>query len=171
MRDFPSARSKDLIIEELADEVLVYDLSTDKAHCLNRMSALIWKNCDGTTSESELAVILQRELGTPTSTQVVKLGLEELAGHGLLQEDVVASPGERLSRRRLIQNLGLSAAMALPLIMSISAPAAAGAGSTTNPCVANPRGFGCPCISDADCDSGNCNVGVCGPELRPARTR
>ena len=171
MRDFPSARSKDLIIEELADEVLVYDLSTDKAHCLNRMSALIWKNCDGTTSESELAVILQRELGTPTSTQVVKLGLEELAAHGLLQEDMGASPGERLSRRRLIQNLGLSSAMALPLIMSISAPAAAGAGSTTNPCVANPRGFGCPCISDADCDSGNCNVGVCGPELRPARTR
>ena len=171
MRDFPTARTKDLIIEELADEVLVYDLITDKAHCLNRMSALIWKNCDGTTSESELAVILHRELGTPTSTQVVRLGLEELAGHGLLQGDVVASPGERLSRRRLIQNLGLSVAMALPLIMSISAPAAAGAGSTTNPCVANPRGFGCPCISDADCDSGNCNVGVCGPELRPARTR
>jgi Coenzyme PQQ synthesis protein D (PqqD) len=169
MRDFPTARTKDLIIEELADEVLVYDLTTDKAHCLNRMSALIWKNCDGGKTESELAAILQRELGTPTPTQVVKLGLEELAGHGLLQEDAFASPGKRVSRRRLIQNLGLSAALALPLVMSISAPAAAGAESTTNPCVANPRGIGCPCTSDLDCDSFNCNAGVCGPELRPAR--
>jgi hypothetical protein len=144
MRDFPTARTRDLIIEELADEVLVYDLNTDKAHCLNLMSALIWKNCDGAKTERELAAILQRELGTPTATQVVKLGLEELAGHGLLQEDAPASPKERVSRRRLIQNLGFSAAMALPLIMSITAPAAAGAGSVTDPCVANPRAIGCP---------------------------
>jgi hypothetical protein len=171
MKDFPTARTKDLIIEELADEVLVYDLITDKAHCLNRMSALIWKNCDGAKTESELAAILQRELGTPISRQVVKLGLEELAGHSLLQEDALTPPGERVSRRRLIQNLGLSAALALPLIMSISTPAAAGASSTTNPCTANPRAVGCPCNSDFDCDSFNCNAGVCGPELRPANSR
>ncbi len=36
MKQPPSARRKDLIIEELPDEVLVYDLNTDRAHCLNK---------------------------------------------------------------------------------------------------------------------------------------
>ena len=169
MRDFPVARTKDLIIEELPDEVLVYDLNTDKAHCLNRMSALIWKNCDGEKTEGDIAAILQNELKTPMSAKVVTLGLEELAGYGLLQADAPLVPPGRVSRRRLIQNLGLTAAIALPLIMSISAPAAAGAGSITDPCIANPRAVGCPCQSDADCDSFNCNAGICGPALRPSR--
>ncbi|MEP6820458.1 MAG: PqqD family protein [bacterium] len=168
MRDFPVARTKDLIVEETADEVLVYDLNTDKAHCLNRMSALIWKNCDGEKTEGDIAALLQHELETPMSTQVVKLGLEELAGYGLLQEDLSEPPKEQVSRRRLIQQLGLTAAIALPLVMSITAPAAAGASSTTDPCIANPRAEGCPCQSDADCDSANCNVGICGPPLRPS---
>ena len=170
MREFPFARTKDLIIEELPDEVLVYDLITDKAHCLNRMSALIWKHCDGENTEGDIAAILQLEFKTPTSRKVVTLGLEELAAHGLLQEDAFAPSRAQVSRRRLIQNLGLSAAIALPLIMSISAPAAAGAGSVPpDPCIANPGGPGCPCSNDNDCDSFNCNVGVCGPPLRPSR--
>ena len=171
MREFPIARTKDLIIEEAAEEVLVYDLNTDKAHCLNRMSALIWKNCDGEKTEGDIAALLQHELATPISTKVVTLGLEELAGSGLLQEDASTPPRARVSRRRLIQHLGLTAVIALPLVMSISAPAAAGAGSTTNPCVANPRAVGCPCQTDNDCDSANCNDGICGPELRPSKTR
>lgn len=169
MKQFPIARQKDLIVEELPDEVLVYDLNTDKAHCLNRMSALIWKNCDGEKSEGEIAQLLEQELESPVSLQVVMLGLQELAARGLLQEDEAIALRPQLSRRRLIQHLGLSAAIALPVIMSISAPAAAGAGSVTDPCIANPRGIGCPCISDTDCDSANCNKGVCGPELRPSR--
>ena len=171
MRNLPIARTRDLIIEEAADEVLVYDLNTDKAHCLNRMSALIWKNCDGEKTASEIAAILEHELKTPISAKVVTFGLEELAGYGLLQEDGSAPPLVPVSRRRLIQQLGLTAVIALPLILSISAPAAAGAGSTTDPCIANPRAEGCPCQSDGDCDSANCNAGICGPPLRPARAR
>ena len=169
MRDFPIARTNELIIEEAADEVLVYDLNTDKAHCLNRMSALIWKSCDGEKTEGDIAAILEQEFETPMPTQVVKLGLEELAGYGLLQDEVSPTPMPQVSRRRLIQQLGLTAAIALPLVMSISVPAAAGAGSTTDPCIANPRAEGCPCQSDADCDSDNCNAGICGPALRPSR--
>jgi hypothetical protein len=163
MRDFPIARTKDLVIEEVADEVLVYDLNTDKAHCLNRMSALIWKNCDGEKTEGDIAATLGHELNAPVSAKVVTLGLEELAGYGLLQEDPLAPPPARVSRRRLIQHLGLTAVIALPLIMSITAPTAAQAAS--DPCTTNPRGIGCPCTGDGDCDSANCNGGTCGPEL------
>jgi hypothetical protein len=167
MTQFPIARRENLIVEELPGEVLIYDLNTDKAHCLNQTAALIWKNCDGEKTQGDIAALLQHELKTPMSTQVVVLGLEELAGYGLLQRDVSAPPRTRVSRRRLIQNLGLTAAIALPVIMSITAPAAAGAAS--DPCIANPRGEGCPCTFDGDCDSQNCNAGICGPALKPSR--
>jgi hypothetical protein len=174
MKNFPNARRHDLIVEELADEVLVYDLKTDQAHCLNRMSALIWKNCDGEKNETEIAAALAQELQSPVSVPVVMLGLEELASFDLLQNETneASGPGKlppaTVSRRQLIQNLGLAATLSLPLIMSISTPTAAGVGgSTTDPCIANPRGIGCPCNTDFDCDSANCNGGTCGPELRP----
>ena len=73
MKQFPIARRENLIVEELPDEVLVYDLTTDKAHCLNRTAALIWKNCDGEKTQGDLAALLQHELKTPMSTQVVTL--------------------------------------------------------------------------------------------------
>jgi hypothetical protein len=169
MEQFPIARQKDLIVEELSDEVLVYDVTTDKAHCLNRTSALIWKNCDGEKSEREISRLLEQEFKSPVPVELVSLGLDELAAHGLLQPEISMVPKAQVSRRRLIQNLGLTAAVAVPLIMSLSVPAAAGASSTTDPCIANPRAEGCPCNQDGDCDSGNCNVGICGPPLRPSR--
>jgi hypothetical protein len=168
MKQFPLARRDNLIVEELPGEVLVYDLNTDKAHCLNRTAALIWKNCDGEKTEGDLAALLQHELKTPMPMEVVVLGLEELAGYGLLQVDASAPPRAQVSRRRLIRNLGLTAAIALPVIMSLSVPAAAGAGSVTNPCTANPRADGCPCTLDSDCDSGDCIGGIC-TSLRPSK--
>ena len=167
MSDFPIARQQDLIIEEVSDEVLVYDLNTDRAHCLNRMSALIWRNCDGENTAGDIAEILERELNSPVAVQVVMLGLEELSRYDLLKKETFQASTERVSRRRLIRNLGLTAAISLPLIMSIAAPTAAGQGSP-DPCAANPGAQGCPCVTNGDCDSQNCNVGICGPPLRPS---
>ena len=39
----PRARTSELIVKELPDETLVYDLANDKAHCLNHTAALVWK--------------------------------------------------------------------------------------------------------------------------------
>ena len=169
MKQFPIARRENLIVEELPDEVLVYDLHSDKAHCLNRTAALIWKNCDGEKTHDDIALLLQQEFKSPVSSEVVKLGLEELAGYGLLQEEELIAPGAQLSRRRLIQHLGVTAAIALPIIMSISVPAAAGASSVPpGACTENPRADGCPCTFDKDCDGGNCQDGIC-QSLRPAK--
>ncbi len=46
----PLARKNELIIQELPEELLVYDLARHKAHCLNKTSAFIWKHCDGETT-------------------------------------------------------------------------------------------------------------------------
>ncbi|HEY8187633.1 MAG TPA: PqqD family protein [Pyrinomonadaceae bacterium] len=170
MSEFPIARQQDLIIEEVGDEVLVYDLNTDRAHCLNRMSALIWKYCDGEKSAGDIAGLLEQELKSPVSVQVVTLGLAELDRYDLLKNETLQEPTVRVSRRRLIRNLGLTAAISLPVIMSISAPTAAQQGSP-DPCAASPRPPGCPCVIDNDCDSFNCNGGVCGPPLLPSSKR
>lgn len=37
----PLARSEGLVIQEMPDEVLVYDLETNKAHCLNETAAFV----------------------------------------------------------------------------------------------------------------------------------
>lgn len=165
MRQLPIARDKDLIVQELPDEVLVYDLKTDKAHCLNPTAALIWKNCDGQKSVSQIAGLVEQELKSPVSEQVVTLGLEELAGYRLLKEETWVPLQETgLSRRQLIKRLGLTAAIGLPVIISITAPRAVEA-ATVDPCTADPRAIGCPCTFDGDCDSDNCNGGICGPPL------
>jgi len=54
----PKARSEALITKEVADELLVYDRTRDKAHCLNETAAEIWKLCDGQTSAPEIARML-----------------------------------------------------------------------------------------------------------------
>jgi hypothetical protein len=170
MRELPVARQKDLVIEELPDEVLVYDLTTDEAHCLNQTAALIWKNCNGQKSVGEIAASLEQELKSPVLDQVVMLGLEELSFHSLLKEKTwEASPKPRLSRRELVKKLGLATAIALPVIISITAPTAAQA-ATVDPCaVSSGKPVGCPCSFDSECASFNCNAGTCGPELRPAK--
>ena len=38
----PRARQDELVVEELQDETLVYDLERHKARCLNRTAALVW---------------------------------------------------------------------------------------------------------------------------------
>ena len=37
----PTARKNDLVIQELPDELLIYDLSRNKALCLNQTAKLI----------------------------------------------------------------------------------------------------------------------------------
>jgi hypothetical protein len=39
----PRARRDELVVEELDDETLVYDLERHKARCLNHTAALVWR--------------------------------------------------------------------------------------------------------------------------------
>ncbi|HZH35571.1 MAG TPA: hypothetical protein VEX64_12070 [Pyrinomonadaceae bacterium] len=40
-KNIPKARENDLVVQELKDEVLIYDLKINKAYCLNETSAAI----------------------------------------------------------------------------------------------------------------------------------
>ena len=150
----PLARAEGLVVRELPEEVLVYDLDTHKAMCLNRTAALVWKNCDGRRDVAAIARALSAEFDAPVAEEVVWLALERLSRERLLAERV-RRPASRASlpRREVIKKLGLAAAIALPAITAIVAPTAAEA-STCLP-------GGAQCTDSAQCCSGLCSGGTC----------
>jgi len=136
----PHARTKDLVIRELGDETLIYDLANDRAHCLNETAAFIWKSCDGKTTAAKTARDLEKALHVPADTGVVSLALEELRRINLLENYKKPSDERSVSRRDLMLKYA-PAALALPVIMSISAPTPAQAASCV--CTACCPGFRC----------------------------
>src|SRR5437764_271711 len=62
----PAARSEDLVVEELGDELLVYDLTHDRAHSLSATAALVWRSCDGESTVDALSEDLRLDADTVT---------------------------------------------------------------------------------------------------------
>ena len=144
-QQLPLARRERLLIEELSDEVLVYDLDRKKAHCLNQTAALIWNHCDGKTSLEAMAVILQDRSEVKVDHDVVWYGLDQLRRARLIEESVAIPNGTgKVSRRELIRRLGL--AVSIPTVVSILAPKASAALSCVIPCV-NPGQCVSPCTT------------------------
>lgn len=86
MKKYPVGRNQNVIEQNSGSEVLLYDTVNNKAYCLNRISALIWQNCDGRRTVAELAEILGREFKSAPSEDLVWLVLDKLGRDGLLQE-------------------------------------------------------------------------------------
>lgn len=144
----PQKREHSLVIDELPDELLIYDLDRHKAHCLNQTAALIWQNCDGKSNVAQIARRLTKKLQVPFSEDLVWLALSQLEKlHLLEQSKSLSVPPQFLgmSRRKMIRNLGLAAAVAVPVITSIVAPTAAEAAT----CIAS----GQPCSTTIRCCS------------------
>ena len=161
----PVARKIDLVTREMPDEVLVYDLKTHQAHCLNQTAAIVWKYCNGKNSVTDIAELLALETSTAIDEAATWLAIERLGKANLLEVRVTPPAGSpRLSRRETVKRLGLGFALAVPVVMSVVAPAAAAAGSTC------PPANGTVCITTlANCVSclpsvvGNCtNSATCG---------
>ena len=116
------------MVEELPYETLVYDMERDKARCLNRTSALVWRRCDGRTTVPEMAELLRRELRIPAEEAVVWTALDRLDRAHLLEEEVTL-PADRgqYSRREMLRTLQRVAGISLllPVIESIVSPLAA----------------------------------------------
>ncbi|MDT4953784.1 MAG: hypothetical protein QOJ02_1922 [Acidobacteriota bacterium] len=152
----PLARKEGLLVQELPHEVLVYDSERHKAHCLNPTAALVWKHCDGRTSVSEIARLLEKSLGTgAVDEDVVWCALNQLEKDHLLEEKLAWPIGmERISRRTLMRRVGIAVVL-LPVITTIVAPTAL-AGSSN--CVGDRQ----PCTPGGlDCCVGSCTGGIC----------
>ena len=147
----PKMRKQGLIIDELPDEVLVYDLDRHKAHCLNRSAALVWRRCDGKTPPAEIARRVQLELDRPFNEDLVWLALGQLNKINLLAESIVPPPPlTGISRRQMVQALGIAAAIAAPVVTSIVSPTAVQAST----CIPS----GGTCTTSVQCCSKDCKT-------------
>jgi len=147
----PKARSAGIITRDVDGELLIYDRTRDRAHCLNETAAAVWKLCDGCTSIPELTRTIGRSRGVPVNEIIIQLALKQLSANHLLVERY-KTPSRRLdsSRRALVRRLGVSVAL-LPLITSLNVPTALAAVSCGGPCTGGPG-------------RGTCNPGcVCSP--------
>jgi hypothetical protein len=157
----PQARTEGLVVRELPDEVLVYDLERHKAHCLNSTAAAVWRHCDGQTGPEEIGFRLAKDFGEPVEADVVWLALDQLSSLNLLETPVVRAEG--VSRSQLLKRAGLvAAAISVPAVVSLAAPTAAMAA------VSCPGGCGgTGCVVNADCNTCTtpgcqaCQAGTC----------
>jgi hypothetical protein len=134
MNYLPKARVEKIVTQEANGELLIYDLSLNRAMCLNETARTVWQACDGKTDFDEF-----KKSNPNFSDELIWLTLEKLNSDNLFDETVRFVPDfNGLSRREVIKKIGLGTMMALPVISSIVAPSAAHAQSSacgTGSCV------------------------------------
>src|SRR5687767_9469528 len=101
---FPTARKTGLVVQEVPDEVLVYDLDTNKAHCLNKTAAAVWQSCDGKNSISDIASIVGSHSGSNVSDELVWLAIDQLNENNLLESEMKADFAGQ-SRRDVLKKI------------------------------------------------------------------
>ena len=137
VHSMPQARTENIVVQELHDEVLVYDLLQNRAHCLNSSAAFVWKHCDGLLSPEQIASEFARKWPCDTPAEIVSLAIDQLSSSDLLQtSETITQPP---SRRQLIKKFGFAATVALPFVQSLIAPKTLYAS------------VNCVCVSDTDC--------------------
>ena len=154
----PLARKDGLVIEELDDEILIYDTERDKAHCLNAAAARIWKHCDGRRTVADIKHTFAADMPIEAAREVVNDCVLRFNRAHLLEEGSLGFRGDAvLSRRKLLRNIGIGAAataIGLPLITSIVAPPPAAAASCAS--------FSCRAGGAIFCKSLNIGCNNCG---------
>jgi hypothetical protein len=165
---FPKAKMADIVVQDLGDEALVYDVTTNRAYCLNSISRAIFMASDGATSIDMIAERMAFNMGKPVDKGLVAFGVEELSKEGLISTGAEAV-SSLVSRRDSITGAGFASAVALPVVASIAAPSAMNAqlwlangpqGTTSASCsngCCRLQGAsticvsgGAPCLSDSD---------------------
>lgn len=146
----PRARKEGLVVRDLPDEVLVYDLERHRAHCLSPITARIWRCCNGTRTPAEVAALLRRRTGLPIDEDVVRVAAHRLSRARLLRHPVAAwtAPASR-SRREWIRKAAAVGGLSL---LSITAPTAAQAATCipNSQCATRP---GPPCGGEPCCSN------------------
>jgi coenzyme PQQ synthesis protein D (PqqD) len=148
--EYVPPKHKDAMVRQVDHELLVLDTKTNKAHCLNQTAGRVWSLCDGETSVAEMIRALSEGSGTLVDEKIVWMALAQLRKARLLPKaaSFAVEPG-RVSRREAMRKIGVAAALTLPLVTSISVPAAAQIGSC--------RADGQPCVLSSQCCSDHCN--------------
>ncbi len=146
----PVARKEGLVIQEMPDEVLVYDLDTNKAHCLNQTAAFVWKSCNGRNSVADITKLVGDDSGNAVPEDLVWLAIDQLSEKNLLANDLKANFNGS-TRREVIKKIGLAAVIGIPIVASLTAPPSALSFTS------------CRCGSNADCTMQTNCPSTCSP--------
>lgn len=122
-----------LTIEELPDELMIYDPNRNKAFCLNQTAAFVWKHADGSRTVDEIADLMSKQMSKPVTREMIEFSLNILAKDGLLDAPAASMPiAPGLTRRSVLQKFGLGA-LALPAVtVLLVSPARAHASAATS---------------------------------------
>jgi hypothetical protein len=133
----PKGLNRDqLIVEELGAELMIYDQKRNQAFCLNQKAALVFQYCDGNTTVGGIAARLTQTLGEPVGEKVVQFALQGLSQDGLLEpSDIPPIFATGMTRREVMQKIGVRAAVALPLVttLMVATPKAHASGKSSVP--------------------------------------
>lgn len=154
---YPQTRKNGLVVQEMPDEVLVYDLDTSKAHCLNDSAAVVWRACDGSNSIADIVKTFEKTSGSKVTEDFVWLAIDQLNDNGLLE----AGTAKRFagqSRRDVLKKIGLASMIALPVIASLVAPPHAMASASCACTIGSPGNLYCstPGQAPAGCPMNSC---------------
>jgi Coenzyme PQQ synthesis protein D (PqqD)/UPF0506 len=138
--------NRNVIVQDVFGELLVYDLERNIVRRLNRAAAAIWKQCDGQKNVAEIARAVGPEFEGRVDENVVLLALRRFGRTHLLAGPAPQEKRARkASRREWIKGIGIAA---VPLVTSMVVPTAAQAAS----CLP----LGSLCSSNSQCCSGKC---------------
>ena len=126
----PRKRRNGLVVEELPEETLVYDLERHKAHCLAAVAAAVWEACDGKRTVAEIAARTAHRTGQPVPEEAVWISLRRLGRARLLENRVALPAADRATSRR--DWLKKAAAVGGLSVLSVTAPTAAQAATCTS---------------------------------------
>ncbi|CAD5981199.1 hypothetical protein PCC9214_04763 [Planktothrix tepida] len=155
----PVARTENLLLQDIGNELIIYDQDNNSSHCLTPLAVRIWELSNGQNTVNDIAHKLEKEFNLPADSDVdmrglVWLTLEELERYKLIKEyrkEPIAIPN--ISRRKAIKTATLVGGFAIgsmfPGVKSIASPDPGGARSTAGP----PKP---PCIEEGkDCIPGS----------------
>jgi hypothetical protein len=126
-------------VRNLDDEVLVYDLERNQAHCLSPGAGQLWRRCDGFTTVGEMVELLRTEIEPEANEQAVRHILLQLGKDHPLEEQVSRPLSERgITRRQLMQRAGVAVAAAA--VTTLAVPAVGAHASAVAVCPNPPGG-------------------------------
>ncbi|WP_254172998.1 PqqD family peptide modification chaperone [Planktothrix pseudagardhii] len=117
----PVARTENLLLQDIGNELIIYDQDNNSSHCLTPLAVRVWELSNGQNTVNDIARKLEKEFNLPGNSDVdmrglVWLTLEELERYSLIKEylrqpatNVIAG----MSRRQAIKTATLVGGFAI----------------------------------------------------------
>ena len=123
----PEIRSEEITVQEVGNELVVYDARHQRAHRLNETITTVFRSSDGTRTVEDIALLFPAHLNVADRISLVRIALRDLSEADLLTVPVAGKEDHVHSRRDLAAALGL----AVPVIASILVPTPVDAASAS----------------------------------------